>query len=52
MKRIMEYALRVLAAGQDLQPIYEKWFRARLPAGDRLNIPISAQLEDSFNALD
>jgi glutamate/aspartate transport system substrate-binding protein len=31
--------------------MYNKWFRARLLTGERLNIPMSAELEDSFNAL-
>jgi glutamate/aspartate transport system substrate-binding protein len=43
---------RELASNRDLLPLYDKWFMRRLPTGERLNIPMSAQLEDSFKALD
>lgn len=52
MKAVVERALRKLASNQDLLPLYRKWFNARLPTGERLNVPISAQLEDSFRVLD
>lgn len=51
MKAIVERTFRGLAEAHDLVPLYNKWFRARLPTGERLNIPMSAELEDSFNAL-
>ena len=51
LKAIVERSFRGLAENHDLVPIYNKWFRARLPTGERLNIPMSAELEDSFNAL-
>ena len=44
--------MRKLATNQDLLPLYKKWFVARLPTGEKLDVPISAQLEDSFRALD
>lgn len=51
LRPVIERTFRQLAVNHDLQPIYDKWFIARLPTGERLNIPISPQLEDSFNAL-
>jgi len=49
---IVERAMRKLATNQDLVPLYNKWFRARLPTGERMNVPMSAQLEDAFRVLD
>ncbi|MBR1217561.1 amino acid ABC transporter substrate-binding protein [Bradyrhizobium sp. U87765 SZCCT0131] len=49
---LVEQAMRKLATNQDLLPLYKKWFVARLPTGEKLDVPISAQLEDSFRALD
>jgi glutamate/aspartate transport system substrate-binding protein len=48
----VERAFRKLATNHDLLPLYQKWFVARLPTGERLNVPISPQLEDSFRVLD
>ena len=52
MTAVVERAMRRLATNQDLLPLYKKWFVGRLPTGERLNVPISAQLEDSFRVLD
>jgi glutamate/aspartate transport system substrate-binding protein len=49
---IVEAAMRKLASNQDLVPLYKKWFLGRLPTGEKLGIPISAQLEDAFRVLD
>jgi glutamate/aspartate transport system substrate-binding protein len=49
---VVERAFRKLGSNHDLVPLYNKWFVARLPTGEKLNVPISAQLEDAFNALD
>ena len=48
----VEQAFRKLVTNQDLIPIYKKWFNARLPTGERLDIALSPQLEDSFKVLD
>lgn len=48
----VERAMRKLASNQDLIPLYKKWFVSRLPTGERLNVPISTQLEDAFRILD
>ena len=49
---VVERTLRKLATNQDLLPLYKKWFNSRLPTGDRMDVPISAQLEDAFHVLD
>src|SRR5580693_915966 len=49
---VVERAFRKLGTNHDLVPLYNKWFTARLPTGERLNVAISPQLEDSFKALD
>ena len=48
----VERAFRKLATNRDLLPLYRKWFVARLPTGEKLNVPISPQLEESFKVLD
>jgi glutamate/aspartate transport system substrate-binding protein len=48
----VERAFRKLATNHDLMPLYDKWFTSRLPTGERLNVAISPQLEDSFKVLD
>ncbi|GLH80762.1 amino acid ABC transporter substrate-binding protein [Bradyrhizobium sp. SSBR45G] len=49
---VVERAFRRLGSNHDLIPLYNKWFVARLPTGERLNVPISPQLEQAFHALD
>jgi len=49
---VVERAFRKLATNHDLLPLYQKWFMARLPTGERLGVPISLQLEEAFKALD
>jgi glutamate/aspartate transport system substrate-binding protein len=48
----VERAFRKLATNQDLLPLYRKWFVARLPTGEKMNVAISPQLEESFKVLD
>jgi len=52
MAQVVERSFRKLATNHDLVPLYNKWFVARLPTGERLGIPISPQLEESFKVLD
>jgi glutamate/aspartate transport system substrate-binding protein len=40
-----------LAASRDLLEIYHKWFIRRTPTGERLNLPMNAQLTEIFRAL-
>ena len=49
---VVERAFRKLGSNRDLVPLYNKWFTARLPSGERLNVPISLQLEEAFKAMD
>lgn len=49
---VVERAFRRLGSNHDLVPLYNKWFVARLPTGERLNVPISLQLEEAFKAMD
>src|SRR6516164_10403008 len=49
---VVERTMRKLGTNQDLVPLYNKWFLSRLPTGERLNVPMSAQLEDAFRVLD
>jgi glutamate/aspartate transport system substrate-binding protein len=37
-----------LAASRELVQLYNKWFQKRLPTGERLDLPISPQLEEIF----
>ena len=48
---VVERAFRKLATNHDLVPLYNKWFVARLPTGEKLNVEISPQLEEAFQVL-
>jgi glutamate/aspartate transport system substrate-binding protein len=37
-----------LARSRELAQLYNKWFQKRLPAGERLDLPMSPQLEEIF----
>jgi glutamate/aspartate transport system substrate-binding protein len=52
LSAVVERTFRKLATNHDLAPLYKKWFMARLPTGERLDVPISLQLEEAFKALD
>src|SRR2546421_11857820 len=52
MKEVVERTFRKLGSGRDLVPLYNKWFVARLPTGERLGVSISPQLEEAFKVLD
>jgi glutamate/aspartate transport system substrate-binding protein len=49
---VVERAFRKLGSAHDLLPLYNKWFVARLPTGEKLNVAISPQLEEAFRVLD
>ena len=51
LRDAVERAIRNLVVARDIGPIYAKWFTSRLPNGERFNIPMSPQLEESFNVL-
>ena len=52
LNAVVERTFRKLATNHDLLPLYQKWFMARLPTGERLGVPISPQLEEAFKTLD
>ncbi len=49
---VVERTFRKLGSNHDLIPLYDKWFEARLPTGERLKVAISPQFEDAFKVLD
>src|SRR6202051_2771349 len=48
---VVERTFRKLGSHRDLLPLYNKWFVARLPTGEKLNVEISPQLEEAFKVL-
>ena len=52
MAAVVERAFRKLGSNRDLIPLYNKWFVARLPTGEKLGVSISPQLEEAFKVLD
>ncbi len=52
LNAVVERAFRKLGSNRDLIPLYNKWFVARLPTGEKLNVAISPQLEEAFKTLD
>src|SRR3954451_3975244 len=49
---VVERTFQKLGSGRDLIPLYNKWFVARLPTGEKLGVAISAQLEEAFKSMD
>jgi glutamate/aspartate transport system substrate-binding protein len=47
----VERAVRNLVVQRDIGAIYGKWFESRLPNGERFDMPMSPQLEESFKVL-
>jgi glutamate/aspartate transport system substrate-binding protein len=47
----VERAVRNLVIQRDIRAIYGKWFESRLPNGERFDMPMSPQLEESFKVL-
>jgi glutamate/aspartate transport system substrate-binding protein len=48
---VVRNAFERLATSRELEQIYDKWFLARLPTGERLGMPMSAQLRSIFEVL-
>jgi glutamate/aspartate transport system substrate-binding protein len=48
---IVQRAFRSMAENGDLFEYYHKWFIRKTPTGERLNVPISPQLEEIFRVL-
>ena len=51
LRASVERAVRNLVITRDIGAIYAKWFESRLPNGERFNIPMSPQLQESFKVL-
>lgn len=47
---VVDKAVRGLITSGELERLYKQWFLNRLPTGERLGIPMSAQLEDIIQA--
>ena len=45
---VVERAFSRLAESRELVHLYDKWFQQRLPTGERLDLPMSAELEEFF----
>jgi len=52
LSAVVDRTFRKLGSNRDLIPLYNKWFLARLPTGERMNVPMSLQLEEAFKAMD
>jgi ABC-type amino acid transport substrate-binding protein len=48
---LVNRVFRGMAESRDLQYTYDRWFLKKLPSGETLNLPISAQLDEFFRAL-
>jgi ABC-type amino acid transport substrate-binding protein len=48
---LINRTFREMAASRDLEYTYDRWFLKRLPSGETLNLPMSAQLGEIFKAL-
>ena len=48
---VVERSFAKLAESREIVHLYDKWFLARLPGGERLNLAMSPQLEEFFRAL-
>jgi ABC-type amino acid transport substrate-binding protein len=45
---VVQRAFAEMAEAQDFEHTYDRWFLHRLPSGDRINLPMSPQLENIF----
>jgi glutamate/aspartate transport system substrate-binding protein len=52
LSAVVDRTFRKLGSNHDLVPLYNKWFIARMPTGEKMNVPISLQLEEAFKAMD
>jgi glutamate/aspartate transport system substrate-binding protein len=48
---LVERAFARLAQSGEIVALYDQWFLARLPGGERLDLPISPQLDQFFRLL-
>jgi ABC-type amino acid transport substrate-binding protein len=48
---LVNRVFREMAESRDLEHTYNRWFLQKLPSGETLNLPMSAQLDEIFRAL-
>ena len=48
---VVQRVFQGMAQSRDLEYTYKRWFLSKLPSGDTLNLPMSAQLAEIFRAL-
>jgi len=51
LRAAAERAIRNLVVERGIGPLYAKWFTSRLPNGERLDLPMTPQLEEALNVL-
>jgi glutamate/aspartate transport system substrate-binding protein len=51
LAEVVQTTFRQLAESRDLLETYHRWFIRRTPTGERLNLPMSPQLEEVFRVL-
>ncbi len=51
LAEVVDATFRRLAATREIRWIYDRWFMRRTPSGVRLGVPMSIQLERSFQVL-
>lgn len=51
LAELVNRVFRKMAESRDLQYTYDRWFLKKLPSGESLSLPISAQLDEIFRAL-
>jgi ABC-type amino acid transport substrate-binding protein len=51
LNEVVLRTFRQLAESRDILELYHKWFIRRTPTGERLNLPMSPQLEEAFRVL-
>jgi len=48
---VVQRVFQEMAQSRDLEYTYKRWFLSKLPSGETLNLPMSAQLQEIFRAL-
>jgi len=51
LAKVMQRVFQEMAQSRDLEYTYKRWFLSKLPSGETLDLPMSAQLQEIFRAL-
>jgi glutamate/aspartate transport system substrate-binding protein len=51
LARVVNDTMHAMAAGGDIERLYERWFLRRLPSGVSLDLPMSAELETILDTM-